>query len=87
MNHVMGRVMQEKLLRGVDALRPVAAEAGLSMTEMALAWVLREPNLASAIIGASRPRQVIENAAASGIELDAGTLRAIDAALGGCITV
>ncbi|MGD9021142.1 MAG: aldo/keto reductase family protein [Lysobacterales bacterium] len=87
MNHFMGRVMQEKLLRGVDALRPVAAEAGLSMTEMALAWVLREPNLASAIIGASRPRQVIENAAASGIELDAGTLRAIDAALGGCITV
>jgi aryl-alcohol dehydrogenase-like predicted oxidoreductase len=55
------------------------------MSEMALAWVLREPNLASAIIGASRPSQVVENAAASGIELDADTLQAIDIALEGCI--
>lgn len=85
MNHFMGRVMQETLLRGVDALRPVAADCGLSMTEMALAWVLREPNLASAIIGASRPSQVVENAAASGIKLDADTLQAIDIALEGCI--
>jgi aryl-alcohol dehydrogenase-like predicted oxidoreductase len=85
MNHFMGRVMQADLLRGVDALRPVAADCGLSMSEMALAWVLREPNLASAIIGASRPSQVVENAAASGIELDADTLQAIDIALEGCI--
>jgi aryl-alcohol dehydrogenase-like predicted oxidoreductase len=52
------------------------------MTQLALAWVLREPNVASAIVGASRPEQVVENAGASGIELDAETLAAIDAALG-----
>jgi aryl-alcohol dehydrogenase-like predicted oxidoreductase len=86
MNHFMGRVMDEKLLRGIDGLRPVAAEAGLSMTEMALAWVLREPNLASAIIGASRPEQVVENAGASGLRLDGETLQAIDTALEGCFT-
>jgi aryl-alcohol dehydrogenase-like predicted oxidoreductase len=84
MNYFMDRVMDEKLLRGVDNLRPVAAECGLSMTELALAWVLREPNLASAIIGASRPEQVVENAAASGIKLDSETLQAVDVALAGC---
>ena len=57
---------------------------GLSMTEMALAWVLREANLASAIIGASRPERVVENAGASGLQLDADTLAAIDTALAGC---
>ena len=51
------------------------------MAQLALAWVLREPNVASAIIGATRPEQVEENAAASGIELDDATLRAIDEAL------
>ena len=86
MNHFMGRVMDEKLLSGIDKLRPVAAGAGLSMTEMALAWVLREPNLASAIIGASRPEQVVENAGASGIQLDGETLQAVDEALRGCYT-
>lgn len=85
MNHFMERVMEEELLRGIDRLRPVAAEAGLSMTEMALAWVLREANLASAIIGASRPEQVVENAGASGLQLDAETLAAIDTALAACI--
>ena len=55
--------------------------AGPSLSQLALTWVLREPNVASAIIGASRPEQVLENAAASGIELDAATLTAIDAAL------
>ena len=52
------------------------------MVEMALAWVLREPNVASAIIGASRPEQVHSNARASGIELSADVLAAIDEALG-----
>jgi aryl-alcohol dehydrogenase-like predicted oxidoreductase len=51
------------------------------MAKLALAWVLREQNVASAIVGASRPEQVEENASASGIELDDGTLRAIDEAL------
>ena len=54
------------------------------MTQLALAWVLREPNLAAAIIGASRPEQVRENASASGIRLDEGTLQAIEEVLDGC---
>ncbi|WP_310467199.1 aldo/keto reductase family protein [Sphingomonas sp.] len=66
----MDRLMQPKLLRAVQALKPLAAEAGLTMPQFALAWVLREPNVASAIIGASRPQQVAENAAASGARVD-----------------
>jgi aryl-alcohol dehydrogenase-like predicted oxidoreductase len=60
----------------------VAAKAGLTMAQLALAWVLRQGNVASAIVGASRPEQVHANASASGIELDEQTLAAIDAALG-----
>jgi aryl-alcohol dehydrogenase-like predicted oxidoreductase len=71
----------DKVLTRVQRLRPIADGLGISMAQLALAWVLREPNVASAIIGASRPEQVHENAAASGIELDAETLAAIDAAL------
>jgi 1-deoxyxylulose-5-phosphate synthase len=55
-----------KVLEAVQALRPLAAEAGLTLAQFALAWVLRQPNVASAITGASRPDQVDENAAASG---------------------
>jgi aryl-alcohol dehydrogenase-like predicted oxidoreductase len=51
------------------------------MAQLSLAWVLREPNVASAIVGASRPAQVRDNAAASGVDLDEATLRAIDDAL------
>src|SRR5688572_18542455 len=58
------------LLEAVQKLKPLAAEAGLSLAQFALAWVLREPNVASAIVGASRPSQVDENAAASGAEVD-----------------
>jgi aryl-alcohol dehydrogenase-like predicted oxidoreductase len=61
------RLMQPELLRGVQRLKPIAEEAGLTMAQFALAWVLREPNVASAIIGASRPEQVHENAHASGL--------------------
>jgi aryl-alcohol dehydrogenase-like predicted oxidoreductase len=60
---------------------PVAEGAGITMVQLALAWVLREQNVASAIIGASRPDQVHSNAAASGIELSRDTLDAIDEAL------
>ena len=66
----MDRLMQPGLLRAVQELKPLAAEAGLSLPQFALAWVLREPNVASAIIGASRPEQVRENAAASGATVD-----------------
>jgi aryl-alcohol dehydrogenase-like predicted oxidoreductase len=72
---------RDDVLEAVQRLRPIADEAGLTMAQLALAWVLREQNVASAIVGASRPEQVEENAAASGIELDDRTLRAIDEAL------
>src|SRR5256714_2787167 len=72
----------DDVLERVRRLRPIADGLGITLSQLALAWVLREPNVASAIVGASRPEQVEENAAASGIELDAATLRAIDDALG-----
>jgi aryl-alcohol dehydrogenase-like predicted oxidoreductase len=64
------RLMQPELLRAVQRLKPIAEEAGLTLPQFALAWILREPNVASAIIGASRPEQVIENAHASGLIVD-----------------
>jgi 1-deoxyxylulose-5-phosphate synthase len=63
----MDRLLQADVLRAVQRLKPIAEEAGLTLPQFALAWVLREPNVASAIIGASRPEQVRENAAASGV--------------------
>jgi aryl-alcohol dehydrogenase-like predicted oxidoreductase len=82
MGAAMGLVMNEATLEAVGRLRPIAEEAGLSMAELALAWVLRRGELASAIVGASRPEQVHANANASGIQLTPDTLEAIDAALG-----
>jgi aryl-alcohol dehydrogenase-like predicted oxidoreductase len=82
MNIAMSVVMTDERLEAVDRLRPVAEQAGLSLVELALAWVLRRPEVASAIVGASRPEQVHANAKASGIELSADTLAAIDEALG-----
>ena len=64
------RLMQPELLRAVQRLKPIAEEAGLTLPQFALAWVLREPNVAPAIIGASRPEQVHENAHASGATVD-----------------
>ncbi len=86
MGGFMDRLMQPDVLRVVQSVKPIAEEAGLTLPQFALAWVLREPNLASAIIGASRPEQVRENAAASGVVIDTQLfLRAeqiIDEALG-----
>jgi aryl-alcohol dehydrogenase-like predicted oxidoreductase len=70
MGGFMDRLMQPHVLRAVQELKPIAEEAGLTLPQFALAWVLREPNVASAIIGASRPEQVRENAAASGVIVD-----------------
>jgi aryl-alcohol dehydrogenase-like predicted oxidoreductase len=70
MSGFMDRLMEPDLLRAVQRLKPIADEAGLTLPQFALAWVLREPNVASAIIGASRPEQVRENAAASGVVVD-----------------
>jgi aryl-alcohol dehydrogenase-like predicted oxidoreductase len=70
MSGFMDRQLHPDVLRAVQRLRPIAEEAGLTLPQFALAWVLREPNVASAIIGASRPGQVRENAAASGVVVD-----------------
>jgi aryl-alcohol dehydrogenase-like predicted oxidoreductase len=75
--------MNDNALEAVQRLVPIAEGAGLTLPEMALAWVLRRNELASAITGASRPEQLQANAAASGIELSADVLEAIDNALGG----
>jgi aryl-alcohol dehydrogenase-like predicted oxidoreductase len=74
---------RDDVLEAVQRLQPIADEAGLTMAQLALAWVLREPNVASAIIGATRPEQVHENAAASGVELPDDVLQAVDEALDG----
>jgi 1-deoxyxylulose-5-phosphate synthase len=82
MSGFIDRLLAPPVLEAVQRLRPVAEEAGLTMAQLALAWALREPNVASAIVGASRPEQVHANASASGVELSADTLAAIDTALG-----
>ncbi len=83
MSFAIERYMDDDVLAAVQRLGSVADEAGISMTELALAWILRRPEVASAIIGASRPEQVHANAAASGIELSDDTLAATDEALAG----
>jgi 1-deoxyxylulose-5-phosphate synthase len=82
MSAFIGRLVEPRVLAAVQRLLPVAESAGLSMAQLALAWVLRQPNVASAIVGASRPEQVHANASASGIALSADTLAAVDEALG-----
>jgi aryl-alcohol dehydrogenase-like predicted oxidoreductase len=83
MGWAMDRYRSDAVLEAVQRLLPIADGLGVSMAQLALAWVLREPNVASAIIGASRPQQVDDNAAASEIELDQATLDAIDEAVAG----
>ena len=73
----------DDVLAGVQRLKPIATELGLTMSQLALAWVLRRPEVSSAIIGATRPAQVEENAGASGVTLDPAILARIDAALTG----
>jgi aryl-alcohol dehydrogenase-like predicted oxidoreductase len=81
MSGFMDRLLAPRVLEAVQRLRPVAERAGLSMAQLALAWVLRERNVASAIVGASRPEQVHANASACGIVLGEDTLAAVDEAL------
>jgi aryl-alcohol dehydrogenase-like predicted oxidoreductase len=66
----MDRLMRPEILEAVQRLKPLAAEAGCTMSQFALAWILREPNVASAIVGASRPEQLDENAAAADLQID-----------------
>lgn len=73
--------MDDDALDRVQRLRPLAGEAGLSLGQLAVAWVLQNPNVSAAIIGASRPDQVRDNVEASGVRLDADLLRRIDETL------
>jgi aryl-alcohol dehydrogenase-like predicted oxidoreductase len=84
-NRFMRELMNEEVLSAVDRLRPLASEAGLSMSQLALAWVLRQDNVSSAIIGASRPEQVEDNAAAAGVRLSPDVASEIDGVLEGVI--
>lgn len=79
---MISRWMREDVLTAVQALKPVAEEAGLSMSQLAIAWTLQNPNVSSAIMGASKPKQVKENAKAAGVKLSPKTMKAIDKALG-----
>ncbi len=82
MNTFIGQLMRDDVLEAVQRLAAVAEQAGLTMVQLALAWILRQGNVASAIVGASRPEQVHANASASEIVLSADTLAAIDQTLG-----
>ena len=76
------RWMSNEVLTGVQQLKPIAEEAGLTMAQLSIAWVLQNKNVASAIMGASRPEQIEKNVAAAGVKLDAGIMDKIDAAIG-----
>ena len=79
----ISRLMTDEVLTTVQGLKPLAEQAGLSMAQLAVAWVLQNDNVSAAIIGASRPEQVRDNAAASGKKLDADLMKAIDEVIGG----
>ena len=76
------RWMSDDVLTGVQQLKPIAAEAGLTMAQLSIAWVLQNKNVASAIMGASRPEQIAGNVAAAGVKLDPAIMDKIDAAIG-----
>ncbi|MGW0588274.1 aldo/keto reductase family protein [Streptosporangium sp. NPDC002607] len=78
----ISRMLNDDVLTRVQRLEPIAADLGLSMAQLAVAWVLQNPNVSSAIVGASRPEQVRDNVRASGVRLDAEVLKKIDDVLG-----
>lgn len=77
--------LRDEVLEAVQRLKPVAEQAGLTLPQLAIAWVLQNDNVASALVGASRPEQLADTVTASGVRLDADTMAAIDAALGDVI--
>jgi voltage-dependent potassium channel beta subunit len=79
---MIARFMNDDVLTRVQELKPIAADLGLTMAQLAVAWVLQNPNVASAIVGASRPEQVRDNVKAVGVKLDSDVLERIDSVLG-----
>jgi aryl-alcohol dehydrogenase-like predicted oxidoreductase len=78
----VGHFLNDDVLTRVQELEPIAGDCGLSMAQLAVAWVLQNDNVASAIIGASRPEQVEDNVGASGVTLEPDVLKRIDEVLG-----
>ncbi len=78
----IAKFMTDEVLTRVQKLKPIAQEAGLTMPQLAIAWVLQNPNVSSAIVGATQPEQVRDNIKASGVKLDAAIMKHIDDALG-----
>jgi aryl-alcohol dehydrogenase-like predicted oxidoreductase len=78
---LVDRFISDATLTAVQRLVPLAAEAGLTMAQLAIAWVLQNPNVSSAIVGASRPEQIVSNAEAAGVRLDASLMARIDEAV------
>ena len=81
MNRFIKQWLKDDTLTAVQALRPIADEAGVTLSQLALAWVLHRPNVSAVIVGATRPEQVHENVAAADVKLSADTIAAIDDAL------
>lgn len=81
----ISRWLNDDVLTKVQQLKPIAQQAGITMAQMSIAWVLKNKNVASAIVGATRPEQLDDNVKASGVVLDADTLKAIDKVLAGTI--
>lgn len=81
-SRMIERWMSNEVLTGVQQLKPIAEEAGLTMAQLSIAWVLQNKNVASAIMGASRPEQIEKNVAAAGVKLDAVIMDKIDAVIG-----
>ena len=84
--NMISRWLRDEVLEKVQQLKPIAHEAGLTMAQLAVAWVLSNPNVSAAIVGASRPEQVRDNAAAAGKKLEPELLKRIDAVLEGVVT-
>jgi aryl-alcohol dehydrogenase-like predicted oxidoreductase len=79
------RFMKDEVLTAVQKLKPIAEQAGLTMPQLAIAWVLQNPNVAAALVGASRPEQLADTVKASGVKLEADVMTAIDDALAGVV--
>jgi aryl-alcohol dehydrogenase-like predicted oxidoreductase len=81
----IARWMNDDVLTRVQKLKPIAEKAGITMAQMSIAWTLQNKNVASAIVGATRPEQLDDNVKAAGVVLDADTLKAIDKVLDGVV--
>ncbi|WP_022872133.1 aldo/keto reductase family protein [Nesterenkonia alba] len=76
------KYLTEEILQAVQQLKPIAEDHGLTLAQLAIAWTLQNPNVASALVGASRPEQISSNVAAAGVNLDASTMNAVDDVVG-----